>query len=371
MKAVFAGGGTGGHLYPGLALAEELRRREPETRLLFLCTERDVSYPGLKAPGLEVAVLPSRSHGPLPLRVAAMVPALGRALRLLKQFRPDIVIGLGGYGAVAPVLAAKLLRVPTLLLEQNVVPGRTNRLLAWLADEVASQWAEAVPYFRRRRKVRVTGNPIRACVRRLERAVAAARLSVDPAVPTLLVMGGSQGATPLNRLMVDALPPLAGRGVALQFVHLAGRHDADRVRAAYGRFPMKAVVFEFLEDMAAAYSACDLAFCRAGGTSIAELTALGIPMLLVPLPHAMDNHQYLNASVLESRGAAVLLEQKTLTAAGLAACLADLLGRPQRLAEMAEESRRVGVPNAAAVVADRVAALARPGHGAVAAEGVA
>ncbi len=375
MNVVFAGGGTGGHLYPGLALAEELRRRDPGSRLLFLCTERDAQYPGLHAPGIEVRVLPSRSRGPLPLRLAAMVPAIGRAFRLLAKFRPGAVVGLGGYGSVAPVLAARLLRVPTLLLEQNVVPGRTNRLLVHLAHEVASQWEEAVAYFRCRRKVRVTGNPIRSSIRRGSRLEAAARFGIDPDAPTLLVMGGSQGASPINRLMMDALPHLRAR--ELQFIHLAGRHDADEVRAAYQQraacqgHGRAAVVFDFLEDMALAYSACDLAFCRAGGTSIAELTALGVPAVLVPLPHAKDNHQHFNAGVLEARGAAVLLEQRGLTPEQVAACIGELMGRPDRLAEMANQSRRVGVPRAAAIVADRVAALVRTPHRPVAVEGCA
>ncbi|NQT54479.1 undecaprenyldiphospho-muramoylpentapeptide beta-N-acetylglucosaminyltransferase [bacterium] len=371
MNVVFAGGGTGGHLYPGLALAEELRRREPDSRLLFLCTARDADDPGLQAEGIETTVLPSRSHGPLPLRLAAMVPAVWRAFGLLRAFRPDAVVGLGGYGSVAPVLCARVLRVPVLLLEQNVVPGRTNRMLVRLAAEVASQWEEAVPRFPCRRKVRVTGNPIRTRVRRADRGAAAAALGIDPHVPALLVMGGSQGSSPVNDAMLGALPLLSQREAPMQIVHLTGRHDADAVRAAYAAAGARAVVFDFVEDMAAAYSACDLTLCRAGGTSIAELTALGVPAIFVPLPHAKDNHQHLNASVLESRGAAVLLEQRTLTADQLAGCIADLMDHPDRLAAMASAMRSLGRPRAAAIVADRVVALARPRGPAVAAAGQA
>jgi len=369
MNVVFAGGGTGGHLYPGLALAEELRQRDPAARLLFLCTERDADSPGLRTPGIEVAVLPSRNRGPLVLRLAAVLPAIWRAFRLLRQFRPDVIAGLGGYGSFAPILAAKLLRVPVLLLEQNVVPGRTNRVLVHLANEVAAQWGESVRHFHRRRRVQVTGNPIRAAVRRVDRAEAAAELGLDPALPTLLVMGGSLGATPLNKHLLAALPLLQEQGRVLQAVHLAGRHDADAVRGAYRQAGIPAVVFDFLEDMSLAYSVADLALCRAGGTSIAELTALGVPALYVPLPHATDNHQHLNASVLESRGAAVLLEQKTLTPEFLAGCIGGLLSRPERLAELAGRSRSIGVPTAAAAVADRVEVLCRRARRLVPAEG--
>jgi len=169
-------------------------------------------------------------------------------------------------------------------------------------------------------------------------------------------MGGSQGATPLNNLMLDALPHL-GEGSAFQVIHLAGHADAERVAAAYDQHGLRASVRDFLADMALAYSACDLVFSRAGGTSIAEFTALGIPAILVPLPHAVDNHQHLNARVLEYHGAAVLLEQKTLTAERLAQELRALLGNRPRLAYMAAQSRELGVPRAASVVADRVSAL--------------
>ena len=360
MNAIFAGGGTGGHLFPGLALAEELRRRRPDGRRLFLCTERDAAYPALASSGFEATVLPSRNRGPLPLRLLAMLPACRRAFGLLRQVRPDIVIGLGGYASVAPVLCARLLRVPSMLLEQNVIPGRSNRFLSHVVGEVASQWKEARRYFPRRGKVRHTGNPIRSCIRRRDRAEAAGELGLDPGVPTLLVMGGSQGATPLNNLVLEALPRLEDPQRPLQVVHLAGRNDAERARQAYRRTSLRHAVFDFLEDMALAYSAADLAFCRAGGTSIAELTALGVPSLLVPLPHATDNHQHFNASVLECHGAAILLEQRTLTAQRLADCVTRVIHNPDRLAELAGYSRDMGVPDAAAAVADRAAALARP-----------
>lgn len=359
MNVVFAGGGTGGHLFPGLALAEELRRRDPAGSVLFLCTERDAAFPPLARSGFEVAVLPSRNRGPLPLRLLAMAPAFARAFRILRRRRPHIVVGLGGYGSVPPVLCARLLRVPCILLEQNVIPGRSNRFLAHVAQEVASQWEEARRHFPRRRIVRFTGNPVRASVRRTDRVGAAAELGLDPAAPTLLAMGGSQGATPLNDLLLAALPALDRAEPRIQVVHLTGPNDADRARAAYRATSLPHAVFDFLEDMALAYSAADLAFCRAGGTSLAELTARGIPTLLVPLPHATDNHQHFNASALECRGAAILLEQRSLDAARLADCIVRLLGNPERLAEMAAYTRAAAVPNAAAAVADRVAALAR------------
>jgi len=358
MKIVLAGGGTGGHLFPGLALAEELRRRDGASRVLLFCTSRDEAYGGLDALGIEAEVLPATHRGSLPRRLAALGPAAWRAMRSLARFRPHVVVGLGGYGSVAPVLCAALRRIPCLLLEQNVVPGRTNRLLSHVADEVACQWEESAVHFPRRDKVRATGNPLRSSIARRARAEVAAELGLDPAVPTLAIMGGSQSARALNDLAVGALPFLAGRGARLQFIHMAGEADCERVRAAYEQHGMRAKVFGFLQDVALAYSVCDLALFRAGATSIAELTALGIPSILVPYPYARDDHQRANARVLENHGAALLLEQAELSPERLADEVAALLASPARLAFMSRQSRRQGVPNAAAVVADRVEALA-------------
>jgi len=357
MKLALAGGGTGGHLFPGLALADEVRRRSPGARVLLLCTPRDEAHAAACAPWVERQVIPSLHTGSFVRRMAALAPAFARAMRCIGRFRPHVVVGLGGYGSVAPVLCAALRGIPRVLLEQNVVPGKSNRLLSRFASEVATQWPESVPNFRCRAPVVVTGNPVRASIARRDRAQCAARLGLDPALPTLLVMGGSQGARPLNNLMLAALPVLSNAGVRVQCVHLAGAADAERVRAAYEQYALPAAVFGFLDDMPLAYSACDLALSRAGGTSIAELTALGIPAILVPYPHATDNHQLRNAQALESAGAAMVLEQATLAPHRLAHHVASLLADKRRLAEMSRCSLAAGVPRAAAVVADRIEAL--------------
>ncbi len=363
MKIALAGGGTGGHLFPGLAVAEELRRRDPAARLLLLCTDRDEAYDAPQELGLERVVIPSAHTGSLPRRLLGLLPAFVRAMRVVGRFRPDAVVGLGGYGSVAPVLCAALRGIPCVLLEQNVIPGRSNRFLSRFVDEVETQWEESVPHFRARGRVRVTGNPVREFVQRRDRAACAAQLGLDSSLPTLLVMGGSQGARPLNTLMLAALPILATAGVRMQAIHLAGPADGERLRAAYEQYGVPAKVFGFLADMPLAYSACDLALTRAGGTSIAELTALGIPAIFVPYPHAMDNHQFHNASVLEQHHAAVVLEQATISPHALAHRLAELLGSRERLADMARQSRAVGAPKAAAAVADRIEALAHSRNG--------
>lgn len=359
MRLALAGGGTGGHLFPGLAVAEEMRRRHPDAAILLMCTERDEVYEATRQAGIERVAIPCIHTGSLPRRLLALVPAFWRAWRCLGRFRPDVVAGLGGYGSIAPVLCARLRGIPAILLEQNVIPGRANRVLSRFANEVAAQWEESVPHFRRRERVRVTGNPVRGTVARRDRAACAAALGLDPALPTLLVMGGSQGAHPLNKLMAEAVPIMARSGARVQVIHLAGSADAERLRATYEQYAMPARVFAFLADMSLAYSACDLAFSRAGGTSLAELTALGIPAILVPYPHAMDNHQHHNATAIERHGAAVVLEQASLSPHRLAHYVAGLLSDPERLAEMGRQSSRAGVPQAAALVADRLEALAK------------
>ena len=364
MRIALAGGGTGGHLFPGLAVAEELRQRHPDARLLLLCTDRDEAYECAPEAGVERVVVPSIHYGSLPRRALALVPAFARAMRCLGRFQPDVMVGLGGYGSLAPVLCAAARGIPCILLEQNVVPGRSNRLLARVVNEVDTQWEESVPHFRANGRVRVTGNPVRGFIHRRDRAACAAELGMDAAVPTLLVMGGSQGARPLNTLMLSALPILATAGVRMQVIHLSGAADCERLRSAYEQYAMPAKVFGFLEDMPLAYSACDLALSRAGGTSIAELTALGIPAILVPYPHAMDNHQFHNASSLARRGAATVMEQKTISPHSLAHHVAGLLGDRERLATMGRLSLSAALPRAAAVVADRIEALASGREGA-------
>ncbi len=354
MRVVIAGGGTGGHFFPGIALAEELLRRDPTTRVLFLCTERD-RIPSHRG-AITFKTLPVTHNGSLPTRAFSVVRTLVQARRELRAFKPQVVVGLGGYASFAPALYAALRNIPTVILEQNVLPGRVNRLLVWLADELASQWAETARYVRCPGKVRHTGNPTRSSIRRLPREEAAARLGLAPGRTTLLVMGGSQGASPINDLVVEALPHLAG--LEAQFVHLAGSRDAERVRGAYASHGLVAAVFDFLDEMSLAYSVADLALSRAGGTSIAELTACGIPAILVPYPYAANDHQLLNALVLEQHGAARAVEQKDLDGERLADLLRGFLERPARLEDMALCARRFARPNAAAVVAEAAERLA-------------
>lgn len=262
-RVLFAGGGTGGHLYPGIALAHTLK-----TRILFLCTERPFDRLALEAAGLPYCVLPAPRISPsFPLRFGR---ACARAARVLLEFRPDVVVGLGGYGSVPTLVAATCLGIRFVLLEQNVLPGKANRALARLAARVFVQWDGTKISGR----VVAAGSPLRATLTRIDRVEACGRLGLDSRQPVVLVLGGSQGAEALNSVDLD-----------VQTLRIVGR----------GRTARGTVVLEYLNEMELAYSAADLAISRAGALAIAELAHFGIPTVLVPYPHAADDHQRENA----------------------------------------------------------------------------
>jgi UDP-N-acetylglucosamine--N-acetylmuramyl-(pentapeptide) pyrophosphoryl-undecaprenol N-acetylglucosamine transferase len=353
MRIVIAGGGTGGHLYPGIALAHELVRLRPGSSVLFVGTER----------GLEARVVPREGFALATIRVRGIVgrgvwraaaslarlpPALGQAWTVLRRFRPDLVIGVGGYAAGPTIVAARLMRRAIVLLEQNVVPGVTNRLLAPLADLVVAAFDESKGTCRGR--VEVMGNPVR-------RAVVAAGRAPLPSTPSLLVFGGSQGAVAINRAVAGALARLAAIP-GLSIVHQTGQTDYAATQAAYVAAGVTAKVEPYLDDMGTAYANASLVVSRAGATTVAELTACGRPAVLIPYPHAAHNHQERNARALEAAGAAQVILERDLTAARLGGVVESLLSDRPRLTRMAEASRNVGRPDAGEQIARRCLALA-------------
>jgi UDP-N-acetylglucosamine--N-acetylmuramyl-(pentapeptide) pyrophosphoryl-undecaprenol N-acetylglucosamine transferase len=256
------------------------------------------------------------------------------------------VVGVGGYASVAVVLAAWLRRMPTLLLEQNVVPGAANRLLGRLARRVCVGFAESTPFFPAGRAVH-TGNPLRAGVLAAASQPRAARTRVG-----LLVFGGSQGARHLNQATLDALRLLGPTAATLAITHQTGATDVEEVRAGYASLGLDACVAPFIEDMGAAYAAADLVIARAGAMTCAEVTAIGLPAVLVPYPHAADDHQRRNAEVLVGAGAAELILDPELTGERLAACVERLVADPARRGAMAAQARGLGRPDAAERVAE-------------------
>lgn len=361
---VIAGGGTGGHLFPGLAVAEVLRQRGASVH--FIGTERGLEarrvpqegYPLhlISVSGLLRVGLLARLRGITRLPLAAL-----QTLRLLQRLRPAVVVGVGGYASGPAVLLAALAGFPTAVLEQNSVPGRTNRLLARVATRLFLAFPEAADYFPRgaRERVVLAGNPVR---RALLAAFTAAPAVAGPArEPTVLVLGGSQGAHAVNELVAAALTHLHQQGARLpRLLHQSGPADVESLRARYQALGSPAgtlTVMPFIEDMGRAYAECDLVIGRAGATTLAELCAVGRPALLIPLPTATDDHQTRNAQHLVQAGAAQLLPQGATTPAALAQSLQALLGDPARLAQMARASHGLGRPQAAETIADQILAL--------------
>ncbi len=350
---LLCGGGTGGHLFPGIAVAEELRRQQPGSRLLFAVTGRELELDLLRRSGIEAAVVPSapvkgRSAADRLRGLRTVWQGIRVARRLLRRFRPDVVLGVGGYAAVPVMFAARLCRVPCCLHEQNALPGLANRLLARVAVRVFLSLPDEGGRFPPA-KVVLTGNPVRRAI------VAAGERSPAPLAgersPHLLVLGGSQGARRVNELVVSGLEAVANRLPAgLEVTHQTGARDEERVRAAYRRLGIKAEVRAFFDDMAALYGRADLVVARAGATTLAELAVTGRPALLIPYPHAADDHQARNAEVMVARGAARMMREEGLAAVSLGRELASLIHDRPLLCRMGDAARTLGRPAAAAAI---------------------
>jgi len=364
VKVLIAGGGTGGHLFPAIALAEELRSRLPELSILFVGAEEGVEasllaargwdFEGIRASGLLGKPLSQRVRG-----LALMPSGLIRSRRILRQFCPDIVVGFGGYASAAVVLAGVLAGVPTVIHEQNAYPGLANRWLGKIVDLVAVAFEGASGYFPKG-KVRVTGNPVRKELFGVTRAEAIARFGLDQQRFTLLIFGGSQGAYRLNQAVLEALPLLEPERERIQFLHATGRRDLATVRQGYSAGGYRAVVEPFFWEIAAAYAAADLCLCRAGAGTVAELCALGKPSVLVPFPYAANDHQRRNAEALAACGGARMVQDGSMNGIAVAGIVREFHHDREGLRAMADRAKTQALSDAAGRVADLVTQSARP-----------
>jgi UDP-N-acetylglucosamine--N-acetylmuramyl-(pentapeptide) pyrophosphoryl-undecaprenol N-acetylglucosamine transferase len=357
LAVLIAGGGTGGHLYPGIAVARELLRQRPEARVTFAGTAAGIEARVVPREGFELDVI--RSVGlkgkslPALARGAALLPMSALdAWRVLSHRRPTVVVGVGGYSSGPIVGLAAARGVPTLLMEQNAMPGLTNRLLARLVDAAAVTYEESGPFFGG--KAFIAGNPVRAGFL----AGGAASETGAIAATRVLVFGGSQGAHALNVAMVAAAPHLRAAGVRLAITHQTGERDLASVRAGYERAGLEARVEPFLYAMDEEMKRADLVICRAGATTLAELTAAARPSILVPLPTATDDHQRRNAAALVRGGAARMIEQPALTGERLAAEVLALAGDQELRTRIATAARALARPDAARLIVARILALA-------------
>jgi len=378
MRLLIAGGGTGGHLFPGVAIAEELRARTPDAPVRFVGTARGIEARVLPDLGWDLELIQVsglKTVGALgAIRGLFRLPrALWQARRVVKRWKPDAVIGVGGYASGPVVLMARLGGVPTAICEQNSIPGLTNKLLGKVARAVFLSFEETRRFFKPR-KIVVSGNPVRrALLEQLlgapaagEPAASAGTLAAsDPGTVHVLICGGSQGAVAVNELASQALISLAAAGgPRLSIVHQTGEKDLAATEARYAAAGVTASCHAFIKDMATAYRRADLVIGRAGATTVAELAIAGKPAIFIPYPAAADNHQELNARAMAEAGAALMLRQAELTADLLADALRPLLQDPARRREMGAAMKSLAKPGAAAAIVDWCEALpARPGSG--------
>ncbi len=335
MRVIFAGGGTGGHVYPALSVSEELGTRLPDFKAMFIGTKNGLEASVVPDEGYEIKFIFSRGvrgRGIPGALLTAMSLAIGffQAVKLLRHFNPDLVFGSGGYASAAVVLAAVFLRLRIVLQEQNSVPGLTNRMLASRAKRIYLGFERAVRYFKNHPGLVVTGNPLRSILLVDGVDVSRATFGLRPQGPVLLVFGGSQGARTLNRAAVEYLE----NRPEVQAIMQTGSRDYDWVVSRLGGEPERIFISPYISDISLAYRVADVALARSGALSISELAAVGLPAILVPYPFAADDHQIHNARTLVETGGAVMIEDESLTGDTLGSALDSLLSNPERLSQM-------------------------------------
>jgi UDP-N-acetylglucosamine--N-acetylmuramyl-(pentapeptide) pyrophosphoryl-undecaprenol N-acetylglucosamine transferase len=363
MRAILAGGGTGGHVIPALAIANQLKKSYG-AEVLFIGTARGIENRLVPAAGYELKLVRVGALKNVSLMTRAKTAfdlprAVWDAGRMLNVFAPDVVIGVGGYASGPAMLAAVVKHIPTLAFEPNVVPGFANRMVARFVSAAAVHFAETAKYFRH---AEVTGVPVRQAFFEIEALTDKKR----GGTPTVLVFGGSQGAHAINEAMIRCLPVLQREAPGIHIIHQTGERDYHDARAAYRSFSStvssaagdSAEVFKFIEDMPAAFARADLVVCRSGASTVAEIAAAGKPAVFVPFPRAADDHQRVNAEALARAGAAVVVEESKLEGVWLAETISALLLDPARLRAMSAAARELAHPNAAQDIAAMAAKVA-------------
>ena len=367
MRAILAGGGTGGHVIPALAIANELKKSY-DCECLFIGTARGIENRLVPAAGypLELVRVGALKNVSLMTRAKTafdLPRAVWQASGMINRFAPDVVIGVGGYASGPAMLAAVVKHIPTLAFEPNVVPGFANRVVARFVSAAAVHFEETAQYFRHGQ---VTGVPVRQAFFEISKSPLLAQQRREE-WGTLLVFGGSQGAHAINQAMIRCLPVLVREAPGIHIIHQTGERDYNDALAAYQKSgegsgqarPNKCTfeVFKFIEDMPAAFGRADLLVCRSGASTVAEITAAGKPAIFVPFPRAADDHQRVNAEALARHGAAVVVEESKLEGVWLAETIATLLADAARLQRMSRAARELAHPNAARDIAAMAARL--------------
>ncbi len=367
MRVIIAGGGTGGHLFPGLAVAEELKQRNASTEVIFVGTEHGIEARVVPREGYPIRFL--RAEGIVGVSPVKKIRAIFRAFlstvdsyRIIKTVKPDMVIGVGGYASGALVLVAHFMSIPTMILEQNSMPGLTNKILGKFVNSICVTYQESISFFPRE-KTFLTGNPVRLQVLKGSIESAYRLFSLEEGLFTIFTFGGSAGARSINTAMVDALNHLYDLKDQIQFFHQTGVRDYENVREAYRKAGFKGTITPFVYQMGEAYAVADIVVSRAGATTLAEITTLGKPSILVPYPYAAGNHQELNAKKLVEIGAAKMIPDRELNGEALAASIRELYLNESLRIEMRKNSRTVGRPEACEKIVDIALSLMKQSGG--------
>ena len=354
MRVIIAGGGTGGHVFPAISIAEEILRRDSANEVLFVGTEQGIEKRVLAEKGYRVKFINSKglvgkNFSQKAVAVISILGAMLSSIKILREFRPDAVIGVGGYASGPTLLCASMSSVPTAVCEQNCVPGLTNRILSRFVGRIFITFEESREYLPRG-KAMLTGNPIRRSL-----ALGGGEKKPRAAAPyNVLVLGGSQGAQKLNEIVPHCLAELSDR---INVTHQSGEAHTQNVAETYRELGIEAEVFGFTDNMSRIYEKTDLVICRAGSGTLCEITAFGIPSVLIPLASSTHNHQLKNARVLERAAAAEVVEEKELSEESLSSIVKKVL-EPPALGRMAENSKKLARPLAAQEIVDEIERIA-------------
>ena len=351
MRIIIAGGGTGGHVIPALAIAQQLKKQFG-AEILFIGTARGIEtrlvpQAGFSLQLIQVGALKNVSFMTRAKTMFDLPRAIASSSRMLSEFDPEVIIGVGGYASGPAMVAAIRRGLPTLAFEPNVVPGFANRMIARWVSAAAVHFEETCQYFH---NCKVTGVPVREAFFSIPLKTGGA--------PTLLVFGGSQGARAINQAMIESLAGMREKVPGIHIIHQTGQHDYDHVLAAYQRSGISGEVHKFIDDMPGTFARADLLVCRSGASTVAEIAAAGKPAIFVPFPAAADDHQNVNARALERVGAAVVVEQSNLDAAYLVETVAAVIGDARRLQSMSAAAKSLAHPKAVEEIAEMVVQLA-------------
>ena len=366
MRAILTGGGTGGHIYPAVSIAREIQRRYKDAEIIFVGTAKGLEAKIIPKEGFLLKTIKVRGfERKLTLKnfvaVKEAMFSISKARDIIKDFKPDIVIGTGGYVCGTMVLTAAMMGIPTIIHESNAFAGMTNKLLFRFVDKIALNFEEAAKYFKNAKKVVITGNPIRADLFDITKHEGSIKLGFDENIPLVLVTGGSRGARKINQSIMSFAEECSKSG-KYQLLHMTGDTQYDSVLQSYKErnidtYSSNIKVVPYLYNMPYALAACDIVIGRCGAMTLSEITALGKPSILIPLPSAADNHQEYNGRALEKKGAAIVILEKNLSEERLKNTVLELINNKEKLEKTAVNSKKLGVQDAAGKIGDIISKL--------------